>query len=79
MKPHGELLCYLVVGELAAMARTRDWLKTSQRVELAHIWVHRHHAAAWQCFPTAVPDQCIGSQGRRVVGKNSEANVVEGS
>lgn len=36
----GELLCYLVVGELVAMARTGNWLKTGHLVELAHIWMN---------------------------------------
>ncbi|WP_284692628.1 hypothetical protein [Paraburkholderia terrae] len=30
-----EMLCYLVVGELVAMARTGDWLRTDHLVELS--------------------------------------------
>jgi len=45
----GELLCYLVVGELVAMARTGDWLKTGHLVELAHIWMNANGARSdWQ-------------------------------
>jgi hypothetical protein len=45
----GELLCYLVVGELVAIARTGDWLKTIHLIELAHIWMNAHGARCdWQ-------------------------------
>lgn len=45
----GELLCYLVVGELVAMARTGNWLKTGHTVELAHIWMNANGARSdWQ-------------------------------
>lgn len=30
-----EMLCYLVVGELVAIARTGDWLRTDHLVELS--------------------------------------------
>ena len=44
-----EMLCYLVVGELVAMARTGDWLRTGHLVELAHIWVNANGARPdWQ-------------------------------
>jgi len=39
-----EMLCYLVVGELVAMARTGDWLRTGQLVELARLWMHANGA-----------------------------------
>ena len=34
-----EMLCYLVVAELVAMARTGDWLRTDHIVESARIWI----------------------------------------
>ncbi|REG61529.1 hypothetical protein B0G80_4382 [Paraburkholderia sp. BL6669N2] len=34
----GELLCYLVVAQLVAMARTGDWLRTDHLVESGRIW-----------------------------------------
>ncbi|OYD60105.1 UNVERIFIED_ORG: hypothetical protein BDU10_9433 [Burkholderia sp. CF145] len=34
-----EMLCYLVVGELVAMARTGDWLRTDHLVELSLVWM----------------------------------------
>jgi hypothetical protein len=44
-----EMLCHLVVGELVAMARTGDWLKTAHLVELAHIWMNANGAwCDWQ-------------------------------
>jgi hypothetical protein len=33
-----ELLCYLVVGQLVARARTGSWLRANQRMELLNIW-----------------------------------------
>ncbi|MHB9842093.1 hypothetical protein Q8F57_045825 [Paraburkholderia terrae] len=39
-----EMLCYLVVGELVAMARTGDWLRTDHLVELSCIWMHANGA-----------------------------------
>ncbi|AUT60247.1 hypothetical protein [Paraburkholderia terrae] len=44
-----EMLCYFVVGELVAMARTGDWLKTDHLVELSRIWLHANGAQfEWQ-------------------------------
>ncbi|BFG74306.1 hypothetical protein PTKU46_23390 [Paraburkholderia terrae] len=44
-----EMLCYLVVGELVAMAGTGDWLKTDHLVELSRIWLHANGAQfEWQ-------------------------------
>jgi hypothetical protein len=34
-----ELLCYLVVGQLIAMARTGTWLRTDRVIESARIWL----------------------------------------
>jgi hypothetical protein len=43
-----ELLCYLVVGHLVAMARTDTWLRTDHLVESALIWVASNGAdCAW--------------------------------
>jgi hypothetical protein len=39
-----EMLCYLVVGELVAMARTGDWLRTDHLVELSAIWMRANGA-----------------------------------
>ncbi|WOD14471.1 hypothetical protein [Paraburkholderia kirstenboschensis] len=42
------LLCYLVVGQLVALARTGGWLRTDHYVELLNIWFHSNGAeAAW--------------------------------
>ena len=41
-----ELLCYLVVGQLVARARTGDWLRTHHVVELLNIWVTGNGAQA---------------------------------
>ncbi|MGQ7934683.1 hypothetical protein [Paraburkholderia sp. D1E] len=41
-----ELLCYLVVGQLVARARTGDWLRTDHVVELLSIWVTGNGAHA---------------------------------
>jgi hypothetical protein len=41
-KGRAELLCYLVVGQLVARARTGGWLQTDQRVELLNIWFNGH-------------------------------------
>jgi hypothetical protein len=35
-----ELLCYLVVGQLVARARTGGWLRTDHAVELLNIWAN---------------------------------------
>ncbi|MFM0258044.1 hypothetical protein [Paraburkholderia sediminicola] len=44
-----ELLCYLVVGELVAMARTGEWLRTDHLVESARIWLQANGARCdWQ-------------------------------
>ena len=44
-----ELLTYLVVGELVAMARTGDWLRTDHLVESARIWLKSNGARCdWQ-------------------------------
>jgi hypothetical protein len=37
-----ELLCYLVVGQLVARARTGSWLRTDLCVELLNIWFNRN-------------------------------------
>jgi hypothetical protein len=39
-----EMLCYLVVGELVAMARTGDWLRTDHLVELSLVWMRANGA-----------------------------------
>jgi hypothetical protein len=36
-----ELLCYLVIGELVAMARTGSWLRTDHLVESSRSWLKR--------------------------------------
>jgi hypothetical protein len=41
-----ELLCYLVVGQLVARARTGDWLRTNHVVELLNIWLGGNGAHA---------------------------------
>ncbi|WP_109484188.1 hypothetical protein [Paraburkholderia sp. C35] len=38
------MLCYLVVGELVAMARTGDWLKTDHLIELSLVWMRDNGA-----------------------------------
>ncbi|PRY07038.1 hypothetical protein [Paraburkholderia sp. BL25I1N1] len=44
-----ELLCYLVVAQLVAMARTGDWLRTDQLVESGRIWCKANGARFdWQ-------------------------------
>lgn len=44
-----ELLCYLVVGELVAMARTGEWLRTDHLVESSRIWLRANGATCdWQ-------------------------------
>jgi hypothetical protein len=44
-----ELLCYLVVGELVAMARSGEWLRTDHLVESARIWLKANGATCdWQ-------------------------------
>lgn len=39
-----EMLCYLVAGELVAMARTGDWLRTDHLVELSLHWMRANGA-----------------------------------
>lgn len=39
-EPQAELLCYLVVGQLVARARSGDWLRTDHLVELLSIWAN---------------------------------------
>ncbi len=39
-KARAELLCYLVVAQLIARARTGDWLRTDHFVEAMHIWLN---------------------------------------
>jgi hypothetical protein len=39
-----EMLCYLAVGELVAMARTGDWLRTDHLVELSLVWMRANGA-----------------------------------
>jgi hypothetical protein len=41
-----ELLCYLVVGQLIARARTGIWLRTDHFVELLSIWLNGNGAQA---------------------------------
>ncbi|KAA1007771.1 hypothetical protein FVF58_23975 [Paraburkholderia panacisoli] len=44
-----EMLCYLVIGELVAMARTGEWLRTDHLVESARIWMTANGAKCdWQ-------------------------------
>lgn len=44
-----ELLCYLVVAELVAMARSGEWLRTDHLVESARIWLKANGATCeWQ-------------------------------
>ncbi len=44
-----ELLCYLVVAELVAMARTGEWLRTDHLVESGRIWCNANGARFdWQ-------------------------------
>jgi hypothetical protein len=44
-----ELLCYLVVAELVAMARTGEWLRTDHLVESGRIWCKANRAHLnWQ-------------------------------
>jgi hypothetical protein len=43
-----ELLCYLVVGQLVAQARTGEWLRTDHLVESTRIWLASNGAeASW--------------------------------
>lgn len=39
-----ELLCYLVVGQLLAQARTGGWLRTDHAAELLNIWANGNSA-----------------------------------
>ncbi|MFM0084513.1 hypothetical protein P0D72_37425 [Paraburkholderia sediminicola] len=41
-----ELLCYLVVGQFVARARTGTWLRTDHAVELLNIWLGGNGAQA---------------------------------
>ncbi len=41
-----ELLCYLVVGQLVAQARTGEWLRTDHLVESTRIWLAGNGADA---------------------------------
>jgi hypothetical protein len=41
-----ELLCYLVVGQLVARARTSGWMRTDHVVELLTIWLNGNGAQA---------------------------------
>ena len=44
-----ELLCYLVVAQLVALARTGGWLRTDHVVESLNIWLKGNGArAAWR-------------------------------
>ncbi|MFL9892427.1 hypothetical protein [Paraburkholderia sp. RL17-381-BIF-C] len=44
-----ELLCYLVVAEFVAMARTGEWLRTDHLVESGRIWCNANGARFdWQ-------------------------------
>lgn len=44
-----ELLCYLVIGELVAMAKTGNWLRTDHLVESTRIWMTANGARCdWQ-------------------------------
>ncbi|NPT39172.1 hypothetical protein [Paraburkholderia xenovorans] len=44
-----ELLCYLIVAELVAMARTGEWLRTDHLVESGRIWCNANGARFdWQ-------------------------------
>ncbi len=38
------MLCYLLVDELVAMARTGDWLRTDHLVELSLVWMRANGA-----------------------------------
>lgn len=39
-----EMLCHVVIGELVAMARTGDWLRTDHLVELSLVWMRANGA-----------------------------------
>ncbi|WP_168794436.1 hypothetical protein [Paraburkholderia aromaticivorans] len=44
-----ELLCYLVVAQLVAMARTSAWLRTDHLVESGRIWCKANRVRSdWQ-------------------------------
>lgn len=43
-KARAELLCYLVVAQLIARARTGDWLRTDHFVESLNIWLNANGA-----------------------------------
>ena len=43
-----DLICYLVVGQLIALSRTREWLRTDHLVESIRIWLASNGAeASW--------------------------------
>lgn len=43
-----ELLCYLVVGQIIAVSRTGEWLRTDHLVESIRIWLASNGAeASW--------------------------------
>ncbi|TGP41620.1 hypothetical protein EN871_21755 [bacterium M00.F.Ca.ET.228.01.1.1] len=44
--PQCELLCYLVVAQLIARARTGEWLRTDHFVESLNIWLNANGAHA---------------------------------
>jgi hypothetical protein len=43
-KTQAELLCYLVVAQLIARARTGAWLRTDHFVESLHVWLNANSA-----------------------------------
>ncbi|WNC95040.1 hypothetical protein RI103_34765 [Paraburkholderia sp. FT54] len=44
-----EMLCYLVVAELVALARTGEWLRTDHVVESCRIWMKANGVTCdWQ-------------------------------
>ncbi|MFM0283173.1 hypothetical protein P0D75_34725 [Paraburkholderia sediminicola] len=43
-----ELLCYLVVGQLVARARTGGWLRTDHVEELLNIWLKGNGARTYR-------------------------------
>ena len=42
--PQAELLCYLVVAQLVARARTGEWLRSDYFVESLNIWLNAYGA-----------------------------------
>lgn len=48
-EPRIEFLCYLVVGQLVAMARNGAWLRTDHLVESSRIWLKANGVTCtWQ-------------------------------